>query len=569
MSSLIFRTLMLLNPTLDSEEEVQLGSSVVEIQIDRTTGSEEDIIRVHSQEEPQKGTKSTDRLFRYLKSLHNIKSSPEPIAESAATGFRAATLQWRSANPKPWYILEGYDFFDSTNSKQGLTSRVARNIRKELAELTGRSRPLWTRAVRGLRLEGGNDGPLTATIVCETHTTDAVAREIKKTPSPPLGSTERFVTELRQLGASYRPLRKGRNVEQIYMLQVHHANLNLFSDFLQRFETDYAAPRMFMFDPRQAELWHWNLKAIMTDSQLCRQFTSLGAELKATTESLLDVVLALEDDKSLAVLAAEIRGCSKDITTRLSRVSGDLDHHLQLLSMSRDMNQSGNVQMLTLLATIFLPLSLSAGVLSMQSRFKDLGDLLYDFFGVMVLLVAVVALLLVAMFVISSAKELESRLWRYPWYKVYLRPTLLVAMTAIALIFGTLVLTSFVVGMFKDVVLGAKILGYGIIAAIGAPVVITAAVLLVRWIAGLMGRAVDKVPRLGVGRQKEKQNDPEGDLGRESKGKEAAANSCQDPGAKRRAEPLGSDVLDTSCTPSTAHAVEQNVEAVTSDEVVS
>ncbi|KAG5743748.1 hypothetical protein H9Q70_013540 [Fusarium xylarioides] len=568
MSSLIFRTLMLLNAPPDSGADVQLGSSVIEIQID-PTGLTEDVIRVSNREKPQKGTKPTVRLSKYFKSLHKLKSSPEQVADSAATGFRAATLQWRSANPKPRYILEGYDFLDSTSSRQGTASRFAQLIRKELAELAGRSRPLWTRAVRGLRLEGEVDGVLAASIVCETHTTEAVAREIRKTPFSPLTSTERFMSELRQLGASYRPQRTKGNLEQIFMLQLHHANLNLFSDFLQRFATDYANPRMFMFDPRQTELWHWNLKAIVTDSQLCRKFTSLGDELTATTESLLDVVLALDDDKKLAVLSAEIRGCSKDITTRLSRISGDLDHHLQLFSMSRDMNQSGNVQMLTLLATIFLPLSLSAGVLSMQSRFKDLGDLLYDFFGVVVLLAAVVALFLVAMFVISSAKELESRLWRYRWYKVYLRPTLLTTVTAIALILGALVLTSFVVGMFKDVVLGAKILGYGIIAAVGAPGVITVAVLLVRWIAGRIGRVVDKMPRLGVRRQKEKQNDLEGDLGRESKGKETAANSSRDPGVKLQAGTLASDVLDTSCTPSTARAVEQYAEVITSDEVVS
>ncbi|KAH7114886.1 hypothetical protein EDB81DRAFT_734389 [Dactylonectria macrodidyma] len=557
MDSLIFRTFMLLNSPQDSGEEVQLGSSVIEIQID-PTGLAGDMISVDSREQPQKSTKPTVRLF---KSLNELKSSPEP-ADDSATGFRAATFQWRGANPKPWCILEGYDFFDSTYSKQGIASRAVRYVRKELAELAGRSRPRWTRTVRRLRLEGRLNGVLRASIVCETHTAKAVASEIRKNPLSLLASTERFLTELGQLGEIYRPQRTRRNLKQIFLLQLHHANLNLFSDFLQSFATDYATPRMFMFDPRQAELRRWNLKAIVTDSQLYRRFTSLGAELTATTESLLDVVLALEDDTRLAALGAEIRGCSKDVTTRLSRMSDDLDHHLQLLSLSRDMNQSGNVQMLTLLATIFLPLSLSAGVLSMQSRFKDLGDLLYDFFGVVVLLAAVVALLLVAMFVFSLAKELESRLWRYRLYKAYLRPALLATMAAIALIFGALVLTSFVVGMFKDVVLGAKILGYGILAAIGAPVVITVAVLVVRWITGLMGRAVDKVPRWEIGRQKEKQDDLEGDLGREPKGKEAAVNGSEDPGVKVQAEPLGPDSQDATCTPPTARAADKSLEDV-------
>ncbi|KAJ3548347.1 hypothetical protein NM208_g1048 [Fusarium decemcellulare] len=526
MDSLIFRALMLLNSPQDSGEEVQVGSSHITINIDHA-GFEEDIIRVEGREQPQMSNKPTVQLF---KSFNKLKSSPEQ-ADDSATGFRGATFQWRGADPKPWCILEAYHFFDPTYSKQRI-SRAIRYARNELAELAGRSRPLWTRTVRRLRLESELDGMLRASIACETYAAKVVASETRQNSLSPLASTERFVTEFRQLGELYRAQRTRRNLEQIFMLQLHHANLNLFSDFLQRFATDYAAPRMVMFDPQQAELRRWNLKAIVTDSRLYRQFTSLGAELTATTESLLDLVLALEDNtkengSSLAVLGAEIRGCNKDITMRLSRMSGDLDHHLQLLNLSRDMNQSGNVQVLTLLATIFLPLSLSAGVLSMQSRFKDLGDLLYDFFGVVVLLAAVVALLLVAMFVLSSAREMESRLWRYRLYKVYLRPILLATMAAI------------------DVVLGAKILGYGIVAAIGAPVVITVVVLVVRWISGLMGQAVDKVPRWQIGRQKDNKNDIEGDLGCEPKGKEAAVSRSNDPGVKIQAELLGSNGQDT------------------------
>lgn len=331
--------------------------------------------------------------------------------------------------------------------------------------------------------------------------------------------------------------------------------MNLFSDFLQSFTRDYAAPRMLMFDSREVELRRWNLKAIMTDSHLYRQFASLAAELTTTTESLLDVVLALEDSEEqdvaeLAVLGAEIRGSSKDIMTRLSRLSDDLEHNLQLLRLSKDMNQSGNVQMLTLLATIFLPLSLSAGVLSMQSRFKDLGELLYDFFGVVVLLGAGVALLVTVMLLFSSMKELESRLFKYHWYKAILRPVILMTMSGITFTLGALVLASFLVGMFKDVVLGAKILGYGIAAAIGALVVIPYGTLMAFWLPNLWE----------FGGTKKKQSD----LENEPKGKEAAADGSQEVGVTVEAGSNGED--DSSTTP-TARAgdkpPEENVPGVT------
>jgi hypothetical protein len=49
-------------------------------------------------------------------------------------------------------------------------------------------------------------------------------------------------------------------------------------------------------------------------------------------------------------------------------------------------NQAENLSRLTILATCLLPLSISATVLSMQTRFADLGLLLYDLIGVTFLL---------------------------------------------------------------------------------------------------------------------------------------------------------------------------------------
>ncbi|KAL9473478.1 hypothetical protein ACSS6W_007858 [Trichoderma asperelloides] len=518
MASLILSALIRLSFSQDSREEIQSESSVIKIRID-PIGLAEDVISVES---PKQSKNRFLRITERFIPKEMLKSSPD-LVETSATGFRAATRQWRDANSKP----------------------------KELAELAGRSSLLWSRTVKRLQIDDDLDGGLGALIVCEAYTTNAIATKINVNPLSSFATAERFLSEFRQLGDIYRPQRTRRNLGQLFLLQLHHANLNLYSDFLQSFTMDYAAPRMFMYDPREVELRRWNLKAIMTDSHLYRQLTSLGAELTATTESLLDVLLALDDgigenSTRLAVLGAEIRGCSKDIMTRLSRISGDLDHNLQLLRLSKEMSQSSNVQMLTLLATIFLPLSLAAGVLSMQSRFKDLGDLLYDFFGVVVLLAAAVALLVVIMLLLSSAKELESRLFKYHWYKAILRPALLATIFGITLTLGALVLTSFVVGMFKDVVLGAKILGYGIASAIGALVVIPYTVFMVFWLPTLWE----------FGGTKKKQSDLEG----EPKGKDPVVGGPKDAGVKIQAQPSGSNSQDASSTAPTARAVNQSPE---------
>jgi Mg2+ and Co2+ transporter CorA len=143
-----------------------------------------------------------------------------------------------------------------------------------------------------------------------------------------------------------------------------------------------------------------------------RRRSSAGADLRGREEELrrLEQELrgheeesrAFEEDfraleEAFRVLEADLRGCCRNIQGRLTRLTEELDNSLKFLDLARSMSQKRNVQFLTILATIFLPLSLAAGVLSMQSRFTDLGVLLYDFVGVVVLLVVIALLFLGAM----------------------------------------------------------------------------------------------------------------------------------------------------------------------------
>lgn len=152
MDSLIFRALMGLSFPQDSREEMQPESSVIKIQID-PVGLSEDMIRVEHLDQYQSGI---TRIAGRLIAKNKFKSSPE-IVENSATGFRAATRQWRDANSKPWCILEGYHIFESAPFQ---SSKVIRYMKKELAELLGHSDLLWSRTVRRLQLESNHDGVL-------------------------------------------------------------------------------------------------------------------------------------------------------------------------------------------------------------------------------------------------------------------------------------------------------------------------------------------------------------------------------------------------------------------------
>ncbi|KAF2726854.1 hypothetical protein EJ04DRAFT_597080 [Polyplosphaeria fusca] len=66
-------------------------------------------------------------------------------------------------------------------------------------------------------------------------------------------------------------------------------------------------------------------------------------------------------------------------TKRLDERCQDLFALNTTVSQSR---QSFYVSILTVLAAVFLPLSLASAILSMSTRFQELGPLLYDFFGV-------------------------------------------------------------------------------------------------------------------------------------------------------------------------------------------
>lgn len=164
-------------------------------------------------------------------------------------------------------------------------------------------------------------------------------------------------------------------------------------------------------DPAWAELRRWNLREITKYSHECRSLREMGQELVSTTESLIEVVKGsptFAGSSKAAILfmpiEAELRGYCREVKEQLQKLSDGLEHELKFLELARNANQTRGVQQLTLVATIFLPLSLAAGVLSMQIRFKDLGNLLYDFFGAvgLVLLLLLPSILVLSFFGYSS-----------------------------------------------------------------------------------------------------------------------------------------------------------------------
>jgi hypothetical protein len=118
--------------------------------------------------------------------------------------------------------------------------------------------------------------------------------------------------------------------------------------------------------------------------------------------------------------------------------------------------QADSVNRLTLLAAIFLPLSLAAGVLSMQTRFADLNILLYDFVGVVILLGSITAFL-------AALNRWGPWIYAEAIDKVYdgaIDGDDFVIRFTPLMLWWMAVLASFLVGMFDDVMFGLRVLGY-------------------------------------------------------------------------------------------------------------
>jgi hypothetical protein len=160
-------------------------------------------------------------------------------------------------------------------------------------------------------------------------------------------------------------------------------------------------------------------------------------------------------------------------TKRLDARHQDLFSLNTTVSQSR---QSFSVTILTVLAALFLPLSLASAILSMQYRFHELGPVLYDFFGV-AWLFCTFAIVCFVLFRYGNRlldaywtlKHLEKR-----DYKSFRRS--IKGVTYSYVLAWTMVLVSFLLGMFlrEDTVdwRAYPILAVGLVIFITSPFVI-------------------------------------------------------------------------------------------------
>ena len=279
---------------------------------------------------------------------------------------------------------------------------------------------------------------------------------------------------------------------QLALLEFFLVSLRETGTCMSEIDTAYAHHHHEPLDPRKTSLTESILKELITEALFCEdmQESSIGSiELVRSMLDILSESLAdgLVDSRAFRSLRAEARvECSAQ--ERMARRMVERVHsHIKFFELSRNVHDGLSLWLLTLLASIFLPLSLASGILSMQTRFADLHFLLYDFCGVITIIGSLIVVVFLALklftWLLDVSESLtskyagRSREWLRP-----LRRILLLNISGAALLFWALLFTSFMVGMLKEVGLGLKVLGYGCAAYFGTFLIFGICYIILTWI---------------------------------------------------------------------------------------
>jgi hypothetical protein len=171
---------------------------------------------------------------------------------------------------------------------------------------------------------------------------------------------------------------------QLCFLRFCHGSLNQFSRFLDLVQLYYSAFREKISDPRRAGITPSRLEEITRDAYFYEQLMSYQCDITQATEALLEISAVRLKTEPYQLLAAELRATCADLNRTTSRLSSRLEDHLKFIEIRRSVSESSTLWLLSVLASIFLPLSLATGILSMQTRLTNLHYLLYDFCGLLV-----------------------------------------------------------------------------------------------------------------------------------------------------------------------------------------
>ena len=147
--------------------------------------------------------------------------------------------------------------------------------------------------------------------------------------------------------------------------------------------------------PRDVPLNRAMLALDMTMWQNLCEISHANIDLLSTTTDILSepVKDKLTNPRAFCMLQTEIRMyCARQESLELY-LAQEFESRLELLESFRGLDDSSRVLLLTLFASIFIAVSLTAAILSMQTRFADFHFLGYDVLGVATIISIIAAAL--------------------------------------------------------------------------------------------------------------------------------------------------------------------------------
>jgi len=261
---------------------------------------------------------------------------------------------------------------------------------------------------------------------------------------------------------------------QLVLMALCRGSLAQLSDVMDALQLFRTLLRESVTDPRHAAISLSSTQDIVRDAHFYEELQGCVSDLSFASLTLLELLsinFRNPSRTSFDYLAVDTRAICSDLKKSSDRLCTRLDQHIGLFQLLRSFKESQGVWILGLLASIFLPLSLATGLLSMQTRLVDLHLIFYDFCGVIILIGTLVLVIIGLLNIYVRLNEQLLRSKSDPTFRRWIYPPIGFGVLACCVVTWGLLLSSFLVGMVKSVELGLKILGYGA-AAMGGVVLL-------------------------------------------------------------------------------------------------
>lgn len=137
------------------------------------------------------------------------------------------------------------------------------------------------------------------------------------------------------------------------------------------------------FKPDSYQLQH--------DMQHVREFTQIVRDIGEATEVTLTAIadfheIAPDRRRQYHIIVHETRWKLSAMKDVIKDVQSYYDNLMHFQDSAQNISQASCLMRLTILAAVFLPISLASSLLSMSTRAASLGVLWYDFFGISIIL---------------------------------------------------------------------------------------------------------------------------------------------------------------------------------------